>query len=237
MNNSKPFSLIVPAAADKAEYADRLPYLFTTDEEGVMLCVKCILGLNLEDFSDIYFTILRKHAEAFDVDKILGLQLRRLGLSKAKIVILDHATDTQAQTIARTIEKGQIAGPLFVKDADSYFQAEIYPENGVAVYPLEELEMVDPRNKSYVAVDDGRHITNIIEKRIVSHLFNAGGYCFEDADEYLSYCRRLQPLGNIYLSHLVYSMLLAGSTFRPIDVSDYRDWGTQRLFHRDCAKS
>ena len=36
-------------------------------------------------------------------------------------------------------------------------------ENGVAIYPIEELEMLDPRDKSYVAVDDMYYITNIIE--------------------------------------------------------------------------
>ena len=30
------FSLIVPAAADKAEYSDKLPYIFGLDKDGVI---------------------------------------------------------------------------------------------------------------------------------------------------------------------------------------------------------
>lgn len=223
MSNSQNFSLIVPAAADKSEYADRLPSIFTMDHEGIMRCVRSILGLNLETFSRIYFTILRKHAERYDIDVLLKLQFRRLGLTNADIVILDRPTDTQAETIIETLMAKRINGPIFIKDADSYFSAEIFPENGVSVYPLESLELVDPRHKSYVAVDDMQHITNIIEKRIVSNLFNAGGYCFEDTGDFLEVYRKYSPLGNVYLSHLIYAMLLEGHLFRPIKVSDYAD--------------
>ncbi len=224
MSNSKNFSLIIPAAADKAEYANLLPRIFSPDKEGVMICVKSILGLNLDKFDNIYFTILRKHTERYDIDVLLDLQLRRLGLDKAKIVILDTPTTTQAETVAKTIEQEKITGSIFIKDADSFFRAEILPENGVAVYPLEKLELVDPRNKSYVSVDDMQHITNIIEKRVVSNLFNVGGYSFENVNDFLEVYHRHKDLGSIYLSHLIYSMLLNGNLFRPIRVSDYNDW-------------
>lgn len=224
MNNLKNFSLIIPAAADKPEYANLLPRIFSPDNEGVMICVKSILGLNLESFDKIYFTILRKHAERYDINVLLDLQLRRLRLDNAKIVILDNPTTTQAESVAKTVEQEKITGSIFIKDADSFFKAEIFPENGVAVYPLEKLELVDPRNKSYVSVDDMQHITNIIEKRVVSNLFNVGGYCFENVNDFLDVYNQHKSLGAIYLSHLIYSMLLNGNIFRPIRVSDYNDW-------------
>lgn len=224
MSNSKNFSLIVPAAADTSAELAHMPYIFTPDNEGVLLCVKSILGLNLDTFDAIYFVILRKHAESFDVDAILQLQFRRLGLDKARIVIIDTPTSTQAETIVRTIEQEDITGSIFIKDADGFFQATVYPENGVAVYPLEKLDLVDPRNKSYVAVDDMQYITNIIEKRVVSHLFNAGGYCFEDVNDFRNVYNRYCHLGHVYLSHLIYAMLLKHVQFRPIEVLEYSDW-------------
>lgn len=227
-NSDKLFNLIVPAAADKPEYTYNLPYIFAPDKDGTMLCVKAIKGLNLDVFDNIYFTILRKHAENYDVGKLLELQLKRSGLENAKIVVLDAPTSTQAQTIIETIRQEDIHGAIFIKDSDGYFNAEIRPENGVAVYPLELLDLVDPRNKSYVAVDDMQHITNIIEKRIVSNLFNAGGYCFENVDDFLNIYERHKSLGHIYLSHLIYSMLLDGNIFHPIKVADYSDWNIYR---------
>lgn len=232
MRNSTHFSLLVPIAADKAEYAGAMPYVFAPGSDGILLCLKSILGLNLDTFEAIYFTILRKHALAYDIDSILGLQLRRLGLwDKARIVILDEPTDTQAETIAETIDKERISGAIFIKDADGYFKAEVFPENGIAVYPLEELNLVDPRNKSYVAVDDMQYVTNIIEKKVIGNLFNAGGYCFADADDFMDVYHRHRDAGHIYLSHLIYSMLLDHHPFRPVKVSDYRDWGTKSLYH------
>lgn len=139
-------------------------------------------------------------------------------------MLLDKPTATQAETIVRTISQEKITGSVFIKDADCFFSAEVLPENGVAVYPLEQLELVDPRHKSYVAVDDMQHITNIIEKRVVSHLFNAGGYCFEDIETFLKAYDKCASLGSIYLSHLIYAMLLDGESFRPIQVKKYNDW-------------
>lgn len=224
MSSSYKFSLIVPVAADKPEYAGNMPYMFAPDKDGTMLCVKAITGLNLDVFDNIYFTILRKHAEAYDIDKLLELQFKRSSLGKARIVIFDTPTATQAETIVETIRKENIEGAIFIKDADGYFRAEIFPENGVAVYPLEQLDLVDPRNKSYVAVDDMQHITNIIEKRIVSNLFNAGGYCFENVTDFLEAYNKHVGLGHIYLSHLIYSLLLEGHIFRPVKVTEYSDW-------------
>lgn len=224
MNSSKKFNLIVPAAADKPEYAGAIPFVFTLNKEGVLHCVKAILGLKPERFDEIYFTILKKHAVAYDVDALLKLQIRRLGLKNVYIVILDEPTVTQAETIEKTIQAENIEGSIFIKDADGYFEADIYPENGVAVFPLEKLSLVDPRNKSYVSVDDMHHITNIIEKRVVSHFFNAGGYCFENVGDFLNAYYKHKELGAVYISHLIYSMLLDHYTFRPITVSNYLDW-------------
>lgn len=218
------FSLIVPIAADKPEYEGTMPYVFGLDKDGGMFCVKAIKGLNLDIFDRIYFTILRKHADAYDLDTLLSLQFRRHGLQNATIVVLDEPTATQAETIVRTVKAEAITGAIFIKDADGYFHADTYPENGVAVYPLEQLDLVDPRNKSYVAVDDMQHVTNIIEKRIVSNLFNAGGYSFENVDDFLRAYERYKSLGHVYLSHLIYAMLLDGHTFRPIKVTEYIDW-------------
>ena len=217
------FSLIVPVAADTALSENRIPRVFTPGDDGTLLCIKTITGLNLDVFDNIYFTILRKHAERYDVDSLLRLQFGRLGLEKAKIIILDEPTSSQAETVARTIEKAGIDGAIFIKDADGYFEAEVYPENGVAVYPLERLDLVDPKNKSYVSVDDMQHITNIIEKRVVSHLFNAGGYCFENAAEFLDVFNQLKDHANLYLSHIIYYMLLERNLFRPIEISNYTD--------------
>lgn len=230
MTCSKKFNLIVPAAADKPEYEDLFPYIFLPAKDGVMICVKSILGLNLDAFDNIYFTILRKHAERHHIKELLELQFKSCGIGHVRIVILDEPTKNQAETIYQTIKQENITGSIFIKDADGSFEAHVEPHNGVAVYPLEKMEYIDPRNKSYVAVDDMHYITNIIEKRVVSHFFNAGGYCFQSAEDFCRFYSELASYQRLYLSHIIYAMLLHKKTFRPIIVKNYRDWGTSKLF-------
>lgn len=223
-------NLIVPVAADKPEYSNRLPYVFALGEDGIIVCIKSILGLPLEQFDNIYFSILRKHDELFYIADSLRMQCKRLALKNVKIVVLDTPTRDQAETIYTTIQQERISGSIYIKDADSYFETEDVAKNGVAVFPIEELEMLDPRNKSYVAVDDMQYITNIIEKSVVGHYISAGGYAFGDSEIFCGYYNRLRHYDRLYLSHIIYAMLLDKKTFRPFIVKNYKDWGTQRMF-------
>ena len=223
-------TIIVPIAADKAEYDRKLPQPFRLDDEGTMFCVKAITGLPLDGVNGIYFVILRSHEERSMLSEQLMMQFRRYNLTKAHVTILDESTKSQAETVARAIEVNGIQGTVFIKDADCYFTTdEILPQNGVAIYPLENLPVVDPQHKSYVAVDDMFYVTNIIEKRVVSHFFSAGGYCFEDAQEFCRYYERLKDYSPLYLSHIIYTMLLDKKIFRPIQIEDYQDWAMAQL--------
>lgn len=223
-------TLIVPIAANKEDYARKLPQPFCFDDEGTMYCVKAITGLPLEEIKDIYFVILREHDERFMLSEQLEMQFRKHHLANAHVTILDNPTSCQAETVARAICANHVEGVIFIKDADCYFTAdEILPQNGVAIYALENLPIVDPQHKSYVAVDDMFYVTNIIEKRVVSRFFSAGGYCFSDAQEFCDYYERLKGYSPLYLSHIIYSMLLDKKIFRPIEIDDYQDWGVPHV--------
>ena len=217
------FSLIVPAAAHKVIYEEQLPDIFRLNNKGVSLCVDAIMGLDLGIFSHVYFTILHQHDMLYGISAMLRIQLDRIGLKNAKIVVLEHPTSSQVETIYQTICKEHISGPIFIKDADCSFTADIYPQNGIVVYPLEKLTIVNPQHKSYVAVDDMSYITNTIEKRVIDHYFNAGGYCFDNASTFCHYYERYAGQQGLYLSHIVYAMLLDRHIFRPFMANNYKD--------------
>lgn len=226
------FSLIVPAAADDESLSNTMPYVFSLDQSGIMLCVRSIMGLNLDAFDDVYFTILKKHAEKYYLKEMFDIQFKRLGMQNAHIVVLDQPTDSQPDTVFQTLQKKQIKGAFFIKDADGYFEAEVLKQNGVALFPLENLSIVDPQHKSYVAVDDMYYITNIIERKVVSHYFNVGGVCFEKASEFFDYYNRLKLMSTAQcMSHIVYAMLLDKHKFRPIISKNYLDWGNKALYN------
>ena len=64
---------------------------------------------------------------------------------------------------------------------------------------------------------------------MVSRFFSAGGYCFEDAAEFCRYYERLKEYSPLYLSHIIYSMLLDKKIFRPIEIDDYQDWSVPNV--------
>lgn len=224
-------NLIVPLCTYKAEYESNIPYLFNFSSDGTSLCIKSIQGLDLDRFDNIYFTILKKLDSKYYLSDLLSLQFRKLNLTKAKVVVLENPTSSQAETVYQTIKHENIVGCIFVKDADGYFSGDFTLCNSVAVYPLDRLEMINPGNKSYVELDDQFYITNIIEKKIISRYFNAGAYIFEEASLFCDYFEKLSCYRNLFMSHIVYSMLLDNIPFRPFDVKDFKDWGNKRMYN------
>ena len=217
-------SLIMPIAANNPEYATRIPRVFLIAEDGVMHCIRALKSLDLSKFDHIYITILRHLDQQYALTERLQLQFRINGITNAEIVVLDEPTRSEPETIYQTILQKHIQGSIFIKDADCSFTGEDTTGNAIAIHPLEQLDWVNPKNKSYVSVDDMYYITNIIEKRIVSHYFTAGGYSFESAATYCHYYERLQEQQGLYLSHIIYSMLLEGHTFRPVLTKEYEDF-------------
>lgn len=84
---------------------------------------------------------------------------------------------------------------------------------------------------SYVELDDQFYITNIIEKKIISRYFNAGAYIFEDSTVFCRYFEKLSCYKNLFMSHVVYFMLLDKILFRPFIVKDFEDWGSNKAYN------
>lgn len=109
------FSLIIPAAADTEESQTEMPYIFSLDHEGIMLCVRAIMGLPLSKYDAVYFTILQSHDEKYYLSALLSLQFKRQKINNAKVVILPSATQSQAETVFETIRIERISGSIFIK--------------------------------------------------------------------------------------------------------------------------
>lgn len=227
------YTLIVPIAADTDKMGTEMPYLFGLDSNGLMYCVKSIMGLPLEAFSDIYFTILHKHNLRYKLLEMMQIQFERLGIAhKIHVYELWESTSSQPETLYHTVVGNHITGAVLFKDGDSYFTTEVYPENMLYIFPLDGLQVVNPQNKSYVTIDEQYYITNIIEKKIVSRFFCAGGYSIEDVQDFVLEYEKLSTLPQLHLSHIVYSLLLQQAHFRPQIVKNYQDWGTKEDFIR-----
>lgn len=222
------FSLIIPIAAYCPEYEYTMPFVFGLNKDGYSLCVESVQYLDISKFDTIYFTTLKKFDEKYSVGELLKLQFKRLNWTKAKVVLLHEITSSQPETVYETIKSENINGSIYIKDADCTFASEVSQQNRIATYQLEKLNWVDPRHKSYVDIDDGYYVTNIIEKRIISHNFCAGGYSFENVDDFCHYYEIMKDEHGLYLSHIIYAMLLDRYIFRPQNVTNYKDFSDEQ---------
>jgi len=230
-------NLIVPMAADKPEWYATMPYMFDIHPLGNLMIYESIHGVNPQNFDRIYITILRKHEDRFGLKGILQNQFDIVGLSdKLRVVVLESPTHNQPETVAKTIEMENIEDFILIKDADNSFECNPTRENTIGIFPLDALEKVNPSDKSYVALDDSMYVTNIIEKKIIGRYFCAGAYGFKDAEVFMRYYKKLAHYKTLYISHIIYAMLLDQISFRPFTVKHYLDWGTQKEWMEYCRE-
>lgn len=235
------YTLIVPMINTSERYKNIVPIEFQYDNEcNKMNCIKSIEGTNTDLFSIIYFVILRKHEEKYNISSKIKLDIsisNKLRNIPCKFVILDHPTSSQAETIYKTITNANISGPIFIKDADNGCVCDVNRiDNFVLVYQLENTKVVDPQHKSYVSIDDQNFITNIIEKRIISSYFNCGGYTFKSANDFINAYEGILKyediMNHMYISHLIYWLLLNKKMkFRPIEATYYDDYEIKNIIN------
>lgn len=221
--------IVVPIAGRSTRFPGMPPKWMLTHPRGNWMVVEALKGLPLQQAERIVIAGLSEHEQRFGFCGFLTAQFDSLGIAeRIEFVLLDEPTQSQPETIARVIERADLRGPIYCKDSDNYFEDRLTPENVVSCFDLHHLEQVNARNKSYIEVNGDGHLTNIVEKRIVNSTFCAGGYSFDDAALFLAYFNQLQDSPDLYISHLVYAMILDGVVFHHRFVADYVDWGTVR---------
>jgi hypothetical protein len=220
-------NLLLPIAGRSSRFPHMNPKWSLTHPRGDMMLIEAIKGLDLRNVGRIYVIGLEEHNARFQLIDALSLQFEALGLrNKVDFVLLDQYTKNQPETVAEGIRKGRVSGPIYVKDSDNFFRDTPRDGNSIAGYDLHLIDKVNARSKSYFEVNSDGYVTNIVEKRIVGSKFCAGGYSFHAAEEYLEYFDKLSSEGDLYLSHIIYGMILDGISFSYADVTEYIDWGT-----------
>ena len=189
------------------------------------------------DHDDLVVTILREHEERFDATNGLAQAFGR----PIRTCILEQQTQSQGDTIAQTLQALQLKEPFLIKDADGAFALETVTgdDNYICTDTLNNHELISPRSKSYVCMNDDGNVTAIREKFVISDTFNVGGYYFTSPSQFLKYYQRAVDDGakqnEIYISNVIACMLRDGIPFRSRPVSGFRDWGTLREWRRALA--
>ena len=74
-------------------------------------------------------------------------------------------------------------------------------------------------------------VINIVEKKVISDHFCCGGYEFKSSKEFITYAKKCLNISkDVFISDVIYSMLLDNHYFSFLEGSSYIDWGTLREF-------
>ena len=222
-------TLLVPMAGRSSRFPNLRPkWQLTHPMTNRFMVTEAILGLNLDFFDNIYFICLQEHEDKYHFMKGFVAELDELGLrSKSNIVLLPEQTRSQSETVYTFLKGYELEGFVFIKDSDGFYRCDVEERNQVAYFDLNDMDNINAKAKSYVELDINNVLTNIVEKKVISSTFSSGGYGFADAKEFCSTYEKLQDMeGECYISHVVFEMMLNGSTFYGTKTSDFKDWGT-----------
>lgn len=220
-------NLIIPAAGSSSRFPRMRPKWMLTHPNGNLMITEAIKGLNLNRFDRIIIATLNTIEEEYHFTSAMIEELEdNFNINdRLTVHLLNKPTKSQPETVARAIEDLSLEGSIYIKDTDNHFITEFNGSNEIAVCDLNDIDLINPRNKSYVSIDSKSHINNIVEKKVISNFFCTGGYGFASCNEYLKYFRQLEN-DDLYISHIIFHMILNGSLFKTSLVKEYMDWGT-----------
>jgi hypothetical protein len=231
------FSLLIPVAGKSSRFPNMRPKWLLTMPDGKLMVEKSVELINLKKFDRVIITCLKEHLEKYASEALLISSFELATGVRPEFVILDEPTGSQSETIYKTLIDAKVDGAFVIKDCDNMFYSNPEPENFISTINLSDVGLIDAKNKSYVELDSVGHVTNIIEKEVISNEFCCGGYGFESAEEFK---RAFLEIGGrneeIYVSHVIYHLLLGGADFRSAPSNSYVDWGTEREYRGYCSK-
>ncbi len=220
-------TLIIPCAGLSSRFRSTLPKYLLRHPSGRIMAYESIQGLPLNDFDSIIMVVLRQH---MIFDTLYQLYEEFNEYPKFEIVVLENETKSASDTISQCIQLKKITGEIYIKDVDDYFSVDTVEPNQICTYSLNNAMNISPGNKSYVKKTINNHVLTIIEKKVISPDFCCGLYSFDSAEEFVTTYHKLENYidEEIYISHVIYRMILDGKIFSTKEVEDFIDWGTQQ---------
>lgn len=194
------------------------------------MATEALSGIDLSNIEGIYIAILEEHLGSNKSGEISQLQKAFVdrGLPLPNVLALETPTDSQPETVSCILSHFGLQGPFIVKDCDNTFNHRPIPGNYVCAVDIHTVGPTLLGNKSFVVANENLEVTNIVEKQVISSSFCCGGYSFESTECYQRYFSRQINDSSLYISHVIYAMLLDGHVFHMMECSEFADWGTER---------
>ena len=233
-------TLIAPCAGLSSRYGGGKPkYLYTSP------CGKPIFFLALEPLLKLHekvvFVILREHDNQYNSSLIIKQCFKEYGYKQPEILILKEVLNGPAFTVSYAIEKANIKGSISIKDCDSICIADNYPigENSVSYIDASKNDIDRLSSKSSLEVDEHNKIISIKEKVIFSSYICVGIYFFKNINIFQKEFIKLKDLKSkkeIFISHIIESLLDASIPFFSHEVNELIDLGTIKDYYKYLSK-
>lgn len=220
-------NVILPVAGKSTRFPNVRPKWLLTNPSGNLMIVDSILGMELEEITSLNIIYIKDHEDIFSFKQGLVNNLKKYGLDKKiNFVELNEQTKNQVDTVRQGLEKIGLDVSFIIKDSDNNFKVNVksLDNNFVSYCKLSNLKGSDVSSKSYLELDKMGMISNIVEKKIISDKFCCGGYYFKSSKEFLEYSKI--DSSNLFVSDVVFNMILNGKKFIGLECSNYEDWGT-----------
>jgi bifunctional N-acetylglucosamine-1-phosphate-uridyltransferase/glucosamine-1-phosphate-acetyltransferase GlmU-like protein len=216
-------TLIIPCAGQSSRFTTKLPKWLLDHPSGKTMVYESIQGLPLDSFDEVIIVALKKHL----TEELTTRIYKEFSEYKFTLLPLDEDTESASDTISKCVETLDIMGSIFIKDSDDYFKVDKVEPNEICTYSLNDCKNITPGNKSYIKMNEHGEVLTIVEKNVISSDFCCGLYSFEDAKEFVKTYKSIQQEGEVYVSHVIFQMLLNSHRFHNRSTEDYIDWGTQ----------
>ena len=226
-------SLILPCSGKSTRYKTAIPKFLIKNPKmnNLSMVVSSITGLPLGKFEDIYVVILDEHDNRFNATKQLEEDFKQINLKGSNLHITTiEKSNSAADTISQCINLNNIERHIYIKDCDDYFTIKDIQPNEVCTVSLHNCGKIYAANKSYVSKNHSDLISTIVEKQVISPYFCCGLYSFGDSELFIRAYNHLLQFSNdeeIYISHIIYKLILDGEKFKIRDANNFIDWGTQ----------
>lgn len=226
-------SLILPVAGASRRFPNMRPKFLLTHPSGCFMLTESIRGLSPSSFKKIVIIALKDHENKYRFTKGIIKEIQEqynISEKHINIVLMNNLTKSQAESVYVGLKESNIRGSILIKDCDNYFDLNtdsLTEKNFVAVGDLNKEKEINPGNKSYVALGSNGTIENIVEKEIINNLFCAGAYYFNRVDDYYSSYKEVKKYKYLYISHIIYNMLINKNIFFTEQIKGYIDWGTK----------
>jgi NDP-sugar pyrophosphorylase family protein len=168
------------------------------------------------------FLILREHAESFGFDR----HLREWG-GDCEICFVDQVTEGAACTVLLAREWIDTDSPLMIANCDQWVDINI--DDYLAVGDADDVDGVimtmwaDHPKWSYVRFDEAGHISEVVEKQVVSNEATVGIYNFRHGKDFVRAAdrmieRELRVNGEYYVAPAYNQLLAEGQRLRVYNV-------------------